>query len=69
MVKAYCMKEKKKNVDIVDPIFELNKIGRAIAKGKCSSCGGKVYKILAADEVPPALKAKMAHKKGAGVKS
>ncbi len=63
MVKGYCLKEKKA-VDIVNPKYELNKLGRPIARGECSSCGGKVYKILKATEVPPELKAKIPAKKG-----
>jgi hypothetical protein len=63
MVEGYCLKEKKK-VEMKDPKFELNKKGRPIARGTCSSCGGVVYKILKATEVPADLKAKVAAKKG-----
>ncbi len=64
MVIAYCLKEKKK-VEVKNPKFELNALGRPIARGECSSCGGKVYKILASTEVPADLKAKMPKKGGA----
>ncbi len=65
MVKGYCLKEKK-IVEIKNPKYELNKLGRAIVRGECSSCAGKVYKILAQDEIPPELKAKMSKKTGSG---
>ena len=55
MVQGYCLKEKKK-VEIKDPSFERNKLGRAVAIGKCPSCGGKIYKILKATETPANLK-------------
>ncbi len=58
MVQGYCLKEKKK-VDIKEPSFELNKKNRPIVRGKCASCGGVVYKILAKEEVPADLKAKV----------
>jgi hypothetical protein len=57
MVKAQCFKDKIK-VDVVNPQYELNGIGRPIVRGTCAKCGGKVYKLLPADEVPAALKAK-----------
>lgn len=57
MVQAWCMKEKKK-VTIKDPKFELNGIGSPVARGTCASCGGKVYAILGAKDVPADLKAK-----------
>ena len=63
MVQGYCLKEKKK-VDIKEPKYELNKKGRPIVRGKCASCGGVVYKILAKVEVPAELKAKIPAKKG-----
>lgn len=68
MVQGYCLKEKKK-AEIKDAVFELNKAGRPVAHGKCSSCGGKIYKILAADEVPAALKEKAAKFKKGGAGS
>ncbi|QYB17603.1 hypothetical protein PV-S19_0239 [Pacmanvirus S19] len=68
MVQGYCLKEKKK-VEIKEPKFELNKKGRPIARGKCASCGGTVYKILKSTEVPPELKAKIPKKGGASRRS
>lgn len=66
MVQGYCLREKKK-VEIKDAVFELNKAGRPVAHGKCSSCGSVVYKILKAEEVPAALKEKAAKfKRGGG---
>lgn len=63
------MKEKKKNVEIIDPEYSLNKIGRAVAKGKCGSCGGVVFRLLKAEEIPASLAAKMKSKKGGARKS
>lgn len=68
MVQGFCLKEKKK-VEIKDPKFELNAKGRPIVRGKCASCNGTVYKILASDEVPADLKAKVAKKGGASRRS
>ncbi len=65
MVQGYCLKEGKK-VDIVDPQYDLNKKGRPVVYGKCSSCGGKVFKMLKTAEAPASLKAKMPAKKGSG---
>lgn len=61
MVKAYCLKERK-HVEVVDPQYALNKIGKPALTGKCASCGGKVSKLLKASEVPDSLK----NKKGKG---
>lgn len=61
----------RKTVTLVNPSFELNKIGRAVAIGQCPSCKGKVYKILAATETPADLRAKslaFAAKKKGGAK-
>ncbi len=63
MVKGYCLKEKKK-VEIEGPEYALNAKNRPVVRGKCSSCGGKVYAILAAADVPADLKAKLVGKKG-----
>lgn len=49
MVHAYCTKEKKKNVDIVNPVYSVTSNGRNIVKGKCSSCGGKVAAFVSGD--------------------
>lgn len=70
MVQGYCFKCKKK-VDIKDLKYELNSINRAIVRGTCSVCGGKVYKILSDAETPADLKAKRdkAKKGGAQRKS
>ncbi len=54
MVKAYCMKEKKKDVTVKDPHYEFDARGTAIVKGKCASCGGSVRKFLSADDVKEA---------------
>lgn len=64
MVKAYCFKDKKQ-VDVQDPEYGLNKINRAVVKGKCPVCKGKVTKFLKHSEIPPNLLSKM-EKKGKG---
>lgn len=65
-MKGYCLKERK-HVDIVNPTYELNKIGRPVARGTCSSCGGKVQKLLNAVEA--AAQGLKAQKKGSGHRS
>jgi hypothetical protein len=49
MVTGYCMKCKAKR-EVKDAKFELNKLGRPIARGKCATCGTSMYKILSAEE-------------------
>lgn len=75
MVKGYCLKEKKK-VEIKSPEYEFNTRGTPIVRGKCSSCQGKVYKILGEDDLKDApadfqkkAKDKKAKKKGGSNKS
>lgn len=71
MVKGYCMKDRQ-SVVLVNPSFELNKIGRAVAIGTCPLCKGKVYAVLKGEETPADLKAKalaFAAKKKGGAKS
>jgi hypothetical protein len=63
-IEAQCFKEKKK-IMIKNPVFEINAIGRAAARGECPSCGGKVYVLLKSEQVPPELRAKMPAKKSA----
>ena len=55
---GYCLKHRGK-IEIKDPKFELNKIGRAIARGTCPQDGTKMYKLLTTIETPDDLKAKM----------
>jgi hypothetical protein len=47
----------KKTVDIVNPVFALNKIGRPTAKGTCPICKGKVFVILGKANTPADLAA------------
>lgn len=67
MVQGYCLKERK-HTEIKDPVYELNKKNRPVVFGKCSSCGGKIYKILKASETPADLKEKAEKKKGGASK-
>lgn len=57
MVEGYCLKEKKK-VQVNDPKYEVNARGQPVIKGTCSSCGGKIYKIIKWDEAPAELRSK-----------
>lgn len=59
MVKGYCMKEKKKNVEILNPQYEMNARGGAVAVGKCGSCGNKIYAFIKSANAPPELRAKI----------
>lgn len=55
---GYCLKHKGK-IEMKDVKFELNKKGRAVARGVCPQDGTKMFKILSAAEVPEELKKKM----------
>lgn len=67
VLQAYCLREKKTS-EMKDPKYELNSLGRRIARGTCAKCGTKMYKILAASEGPASLVAKSTPK-GASKKS
>jgi hypothetical protein len=66
MVKGQCFKCKQQR-EIKDIKYEVNKIGRAVARGVCPVCGTSMYKMLAKDEVPADLAAKVAKFKKGGV--
>jgi hypothetical protein len=51
------MREKEKRT-MASPKYELNKIGRPVAKGKCEKCGCNMTLALGADNTPADLKAK-----------
>lgn len=68
MVQGYCFKCAKK-VEIVDPEYGINKIGRATAHGKCPVCKGKVHKLLKKEEIPASLESKLKKGKGRSRKS
>ena len=59
MPKGYCMRDRVM-VENVNPTYDLNKIGRPVARGTCPQCKGTVIGTLGAADVPPALKAKKA---------
>lgn len=65
MPRARCFKERK-DVEVKDPKFVLNKIGRPMMTGTCADCGGKIFKLVKATDCPAELQAKMKAKKGAG---
>lgn len=58
MVQARCFKEKKQ-VTIKDPQFDINKVGRPVARGVCGSCGSTVFTIIKYEDAPDNIKAKV----------
>jgi hypothetical protein len=63
MLQARCF-SCKKNQNIVDPKYVLNKINRPAVHGTCAKCGGKVYRILATADAPKEIREKMEKNKG-----
>lgn len=57
MVQAYCMRDKT-TVEMKNPVYSINKRHTPMAKGICSKCGGKVARILKAEETPADIRAK-----------
>jgi len=45
MTKGYCVKCKKKNVEMKDVKVVTMKNGRKAAKGKCPTCGTTMFRI------------------------
>jgi len=45
MPKGYCVKCKKKNVEMKNPKSVKLKNGRAATKGECPKCGTKMFRI------------------------
>ncbi len=45
MPKGYCVKCKKKNVEIKNPKSVKLKNGRPATKGECPTCGTKMFRI------------------------
>lgn len=60
MVKATCFKENNKKVEVKNPEYGVNGIGRATVKGICPSCGNSVSTIIKDVDAPDNLRAKMA---------
>ncbi len=45
MAKGYCVKCKKKNVEMKNPQNVTMKNGRKATKGQCPTCGTKMFRI------------------------
>lgn len=52
--KAYCVKCKKKGVEMADEKIVTMKNGRKAAKGKCPVCGTGMYSILSKEDAEKA---------------
>ena len=56
MVKAYCVKCKKKGQEMQDPEIMKTARGGFIAKGKCPDCGVKMAAMVSKDNAEKAVK-------------
>ncbi len=56
MVKAYCVKCKKKGVEMKDPEIVQTARGGYMAKGKCTTCGTKMCAMMSKDNAEKAIK-------------
>ncbi len=67
MVTTYCMKERKKNVEMKDLVYRKTERGGIMIHGKCGSCGGNVTRVTKASDVPKGVHVQAySAKKGAG---
>jgi len=64
MVKAYCVKCKKKNVTMENPVIHTTSRGGFMAKGKCKKCSTTMCAMMSKDNADAAVKSGEA-KKGA----
>lgn len=48
-ITAYCVHERKDNVEVVDPKITETKNKRRLLKGKCKSCGKTITKFVGKD--------------------
>lgn len=55
MVKAYCVKCKKKGVTMKDPVIGQTPKGGWMAKGKCPTCNTTMCAMMSADNAKAAL--------------
>jgi hypothetical protein len=62
MVKGYCVKCKKKGVDIKDPQIVKTVRGGYMAKGTCPECGTKVNAMMSKDGAEKAIQSGEAKK-------
>ncbi|MCA9485821.1 MAG: hypothetical protein KC506_03175 [Nanoarchaeota archaeon] len=56
MVQAYCVKCKKKGVDMQDPEVVQTAKGGYMAKGKCGACGTTMCAMMSKDNAEKAVK-------------
>lgn len=55
MVQAYCVKCKKKGVEMKDPVINMTAKGGYMAKGKCSKCGTSMCAMMSKDNADKAI--------------
>ena len=55
MVKGYCVKCKKKGVELNDAIINKTAKGGFMAKGKCGTCGTTVCAMMSKDNAEAAM--------------
>jgi len=57
MVQAYCVKCKKKGVEMQNPEVNMTAKGGYMAKGKCKTCGTTMCAMMSKDNAEKAIKA------------
>jgi len=57
MVTAYCVKCKKKDVEMKDPVINQTARGGYMAKGKCPKCGTTMCAMMSKENADKAIKA------------
>ena len=62
MVKAYCVKCKKKGQEMKDPTIVKTSRGGFMAKGKCPDCGTSMCAMMSKDNAEKAMKSGEAKK-------
>lgn len=62
MVKGYCVKCKKKGVELNDAAIHQTPRGGYMAKGKCKTCGTTVCAMMSKDNAEAAIKSGEAKK-------
>ena len=55
MITAYCVKCKKKGVEMNDPAIHQTKRGGYMAKGKCQTCSTTLCAIMSKDNAEKAI--------------
>ncbi len=57
MVTGYCVKCKKKGVEMKEPVVNKTKKGGYMAKGGCPKCGTTICAMMSEDNAQKAIKA------------